>query len=156
MQLAMEQAALARRAGEVPVGAVVVLGGSVTGRGHNASVSLNDPTAHAEILALRDAATRTGRYRLVGAALYCTVEPCLMCLGAAMHARVARVVYGASDHRVGAIGRLEALRESGANLNHRFEVISGVMAGPAASLLVDFFRERRTLPEAGDSPAVGG
>jgi len=156
MQLALEQAALARRAGEVPVGAVIVLDDSVAGRGHNASVSLNDPTGHAEILALRDAAKTTGRYRLVGSTLYCTVEPCLMCLGAALHARVARIVYGASDHRVGATGRLEALREAGAGFNHRFEVVGGVMADPASSLLLDFFRERRAVTQAGDSSAFNG
>jgi tRNA(adenine34) deaminase len=95
MHLALEQAARAREAGEVPVGAVVVLDGTVVGTGHNLSVALNDPTAHAEVLALREAASRVGTYRLVGSTLYCTVEPCLMCLGASLHARVGRVVYGA-------------------------------------------------------------
>jgi tRNA(adenine34) deaminase len=143
MHLALEQAARAREAGEVPVGAVVVLDGTVVGTGHNLSVALNDPTAHAEVLALRGAASRVGTYRLVGSTLYCTVEPCLMCLGASLHARVGRVVYGASDLRVGAVARLESLWESRAGLNHRFETIGGVLAGPAASFLLEFFRERR-------------
>ena len=109
MQLALEQAGLARDAGEVPVGAIGVLDGEVIGRGHNASVSRTDPTAHAEIVALRDAAARVGNYRLVGATLYCTVEPCLMCLGATMLARVSEVVYGASDPKVGAASVLESM-----------------------------------------------
>src|SRR5262245_11914042 len=100
MQLALEEALLARVAGEVPVGAVVVVDGEVVGKGHNASLAMSDPTAHAEVLALRAAAKRMRNFRLVGATLYCTVEPCLMCLGTAMHARVARVVYGASDFKV--------------------------------------------------------
>ncbi len=148
MAQALELADEARRAGEVPVGAVVVLEGRVVGRGRNASVSLVDPTGHAEILALRDAAARTGNYRLVGATLYCTVEPCLMCLGAALHARVARIVFGAADARVGATGRLRALEAQGAAFNHRFEVTGGVEAERAAELLLDFFRERRRSDEA--------
>jgi tRNA(adenine34) deaminase len=153
MRVALELAALARECGEVPVGAVVVLRGEVIGRGHNASVRWNDPTAHAEVLALRDAAARIGTCRLVGADLYCTVEPCLMCLGAAIQARVARVVFGASDRRVGAVGRLESLVESGAGFNHRFETIGGVLADPAASFLLEFFRERRRNVRAGVAAA---
>lgn len=149
MQLALEEAVRAREAGEVPVGAVVVVGGEVVGRGHNSSLAMNDPTGHAEVLALRDAAARLGNYRLVGATLYCTVEPCLMCLGTAMHARIARVVYGAPDLKVGAIGRLESLRAAGADFNHRFEAVGGVLAEEASSLLVEFFRERRAASRSG-------
>jgi tRNA(adenine34) deaminase len=150
MHLAVEEALLARVAGEVPVGAVVVLDGEVVGKGHNASLAMSDPTAHAEVLALRAAAKRVRNFRLVGATLYCTVEPCLMCLGTAMHARVARVVYGAPDLKVGALGRIDVLRESGADFNHRFEAIGGVLADEASSLLLEFFRERRAAARAAD------
>ncbi|HET9300483.1 MAG TPA: tRNA adenosine(34) deaminase TadA [Candidatus Polarisedimenticolaceae bacterium] len=143
MRLALNEAAKARRAGEVPVGALVVLGDEVLGRGHNASVERCDATAHAEILALRDAGGRLGNYRLSGAVLYSTVEPCLMCLGAAVHARIARVVYGAPDAKAGGIARLEAMRAAGADFNHRFATAGGVLADQAAELLLDFFRERR-------------
>ena len=153
MKLALELAVEARDTGEVPVGAVVVLDGKIVGRGRNASVCRVDPTAHAEVLALRDAAARVGNYRLVGATLYSTVEPCLMCLGAAMHARISRVVYGASEQRVSALARLEALRESGAGFNHRFETVSGVLADSAAELLIEFFRARRVTREG---PPDGG
>ncbi len=148
MRLALDEALRARAAGEVPVGAVVVAEGKVVGRGHNAVMALTDPAAHAEVLAMRDAANRLGNYRLVGATLYCTVEPCLMCLGTAMHARISRVVYGAPDLKVGAVGRLEALRRAGADFNHRFEAVGGVLAGEAAELLLDFFRERRAAARA--------
>ena len=143
MEIALEEAALARLAGEVPLGAVVVLSGKIVGRSHNSVLALTDPSAHAEVLAMRAAAARVGNYRLNGASLYCTVEPCLMCLGTAMHARVSRIVYGAPDLKVGAIGRLTALRGAGADFNHRFEVVSGVLADRAAELLLDFFREKR-------------
>ena len=145
MHMALELAGRARRAGEVPVGAVLVLGDAVVGQGHNASSARNDPTAHAEVLALRDACQRIGNYRVPGATLYCTVEPCLMCLGAALHARVARIVYGAPDLKVGAFGRLDALRALGADFNHRLEAVGGVEADAAAALLLDFFKERRAL-----------
>jgi tRNA(adenine34) deaminase len=154
MRLALEEAARARLEGEVPVGAVIVQDRAVVGRGHNESVARNDPTAHAEVLALRQAASRIGTYRLVGTTLYCTVEPCLMCLGAALHARVARVVYGASDQKVGAVARLESLWSSDAGLNHRFETVGGVLADPAAAYLLEFFRERRT--KADGAPALSG
>ena len=148
MRIALDEAALARDAGEVPVGAVVVVEECVVGRGYNASVARNDPSAHAEVLAMRDAAQKLGNYRLVGATLYCTVEPCLMCLGTAIHARVARLVYGATDLKVGAVGRLEALRALGADFNHRVEATGGVLADEASSLLLDFFRERRVIARA--------
>ena len=147
MRQALEEARRAGRRGEVPVGAVVVLDDEVVGRGANAPIERSDPTAHAEILALREAAGRMGNYRLPEATLYCTVEPCLMCLGAALHARVGRVVYGAADPKVSATAALEALRGGGAGFNHRFEVRAGVLAGEAAALLAAFFRERRGREE---------
>ncbi|MGH7402288.1 MAG: tRNA adenosine(34) deaminase TadA, partial [Candidatus Rokuibacteriota bacterium] len=109
MGLALEEAARAAQAGEVPVGAVVVLDGRLVGRGHNAPIALHDPTAHAEIVALRAAARETGNYRLAGATLYATIEPCAMCCGAALHARVARLVYGADDAKAGAVRSLHRL-----------------------------------------------
>ena len=143
MRLALTQALVARDLGEVPVGAVVVLGHDVVGVGHNASLMLSDPTAHAEVLAIRAAASRLGNYRLSGTRLYCTVEPCLMCLGAALHARVDQVVYGAPDAKVGGVARLEALRAEGAAFNHRIETFGGILADETGRLLTEFFRQRR-------------
>lgn len=143
MHRALELARDARRDGEVPVGCLVILDGEVVGSGHNASIALTDPTAHAEIVAMRDAAKRVGNYRLVGATVYCTVEPCLMCLGAMMQARIGRLVFGAAEGRVGATSRLEKLRGLGADFNHRFETEGGLLADEASELLLDFFRERR-------------
>lgn len=141
MRLALAQAALARAAGEVPVGAVVVQGGAVMGRGHNQPIGTSDPTAHAEVLALREAARAAGNYRLTGAVLYVTVEPCLMCVGAIVHARVATVVYGAADPKGGAVRSL--LDPGTLPLNHRFEAIEGVLADECREVLQAFFRERR-------------
>ena len=146
MRSALELAARARSRGEVPVGAVVVLGDETIGRGSNAPIGLRDPTVHAEVLALREAAARVGNYRLTGATLYCTVEPCLMCLGAMLHARIGRLVYGAADPKVGATRVLAALDGLGAELNHGFEIREGVLADEASALLLDFFRERRAEP----------
>ena len=143
MRLALDLARSARAAAEVPVGAVVVLDGKVVGQGRNASVALTDPTAHAEIIAMRDAAKRLGNYRLVGSTMYSTVEPCLMCLGAMQHARIQRLVFGAKEARIGATARLEALRDSGADFNHWIETVGGVLASEASELLLDFFREKR-------------
>ncbi len=151
MRLALDLARAARLAGEVPVGSIVVLDGTIVGRGHNASVAHIDPTAHAEILAVRDAATRVGSYRLVGATLYCSVEPCLMCLGAMHHARVRRLVFGAHEARIGATARLEALRRAGADFNHRIETVGGVLASEASELLLDFFREKRAERQSRES-----
>ena len=131
MRVALQEAALARSAGEVPVGAVVIAGGEIVGRGHNASLAMHDPSAHAEVLAMRDAALRLSNYRLVDTTLYSTVEPCLMCLGTAIHARVTRLVFGATDLKVGAVGRLETLRVLGADFNHRIEATGGVLAEEA-------------------------
>ena len=143
MRLALEEAERAAGEGEVPVGAVVLLGGQVIGRGHNRSISAADPTAHAEILALRDAARAVGNYRLTGATLYVTVEPCAMCCGAAVQARVGRVVYGADDPKAGAARSLYRILDD-PRLNHRAEVTGGVRAGECAELLTRFFRARRT------------
>jgi tRNA(adenine34) deaminase len=154
MREALKEARLARAAGEVPVGAVVVLDGRVVGRGHNASLALHDPSAHAEVLAMRDAAARLRNYRLVEATLYCTVEPCLMCLGTAIHARVSQLVYGASDLKVGAVGRLETLRVLGAEFNHRVAATGGVLAEDASALLLEFFRERREAARAGNVESI--
>ncbi|HEX9185577.1 MAG TPA: tRNA adenosine(34) deaminase TadA [Vicinamibacteria bacterium] len=153
MRLALAQAELAREAGEVPVGAVVVLDGAVVGRGYNHPIGASDPTAHAEVLALRDAARARGNYRLPGAALYSTVEPCLMCVGAIVHARVATVVYGVPDPKGGAVRSL--LDPSTLPLNHRFEAVEGVLAGECRALLQDFFRLLRGDPGGRDAPPVG-
>jgi len=141
MRLALAQAAQAREAGEVPVGAVVVRDGVVLGRGFNQPIAASDPTAHAEILALREAARGSGNYRLPGATLYVTVEPCLMCVGAIVHARIATVVFGVADPKGGAVRSL--LDPSKLPLNHRFEAIEGILADDCRHLLQDFFRERR-------------
>ena len=146
MRHALELAHTARRQGEVPVGSLIVLDGERVGQGHNASIARTDPTAHAEVVALRDAAQHVGNYRLVGATVYCTVEPCLMCLGAMMHARIGRLVFGATEGRVGATSRLEKLRGLGADFNHRFQTEGGLLADEASELLLDFFREQRRQP----------
>ena len=149
MRMALELAAQSRAGGEVPVGAVVTVDGEAVGRGRNSSITLTDPTAHAEILALREAAARTGNYRLSGATLYCTIEPCLMCLGAMLHAQVGRLVFAASDPKVGATERLASLKDLGAVFNHDLEIQGGVLADEASALLRDFFRERRAGADGG-------
>ena len=142
----MRQAlALAREAAaqdEVPVGAVVVLDGEIVGEGFNQPIGRHDPTAHAEVMALRDAAARMGNYRLPGCTLYVTVEPCAMCAGAIQHARVARVVYGTVEPKTGACGSVVDLFAE-ARLNHHAEVSGGVMAESCAEIVSDFFRRRR-------------
>ena len=143
MGMALDLARDARDAGEVPVGALVVVAGEIAGSGHNASVARTDPTAHAEIVAIRNAAAKIGNYRLVGATLYCTIEPCLMCVGALLHARIGRLVFGATEDRVSATTRLQELRDLGASINHRFETVGGILAAEASELLLEFFRERR-------------
>jgi len=142
MEAALEQAALAREAGEVPVGAVVVMGGEVIGRGFNQPIGTHDPTAHAEVVALRDAARRVGSYRLTGATLYDTIEPCLMCVGAIVHARVGTLVFGAAEAQSGAV--TSAFRGAELpGLNHRFDVVSGVREAECREVIQAFFRERR-------------
>jgi tRNA(adenine34) deaminase len=142
MREALALAQHAAAAGEVPVGAVVVKGGEIIGRGFNHPISGHDPTAHAEIAAMRDAAARVGNYRLGGCELYVTLEPCAMCAGAMMHARIARVVYGAADPKTGACGSVVDLF-SEARLNHHAQVMAGVLAGDAAAMLRQFFSARR-------------
>ncbi|PHQ81830.1 MAG: tRNA adenosine(34) deaminase TadA [Coxiella sp. (in: Bacteria)] len=142
MQLALQQAQHAASEGEVPVGAVLVNEGQVIASGFNQPISSCDPTAHAEIKALRAGADTLRNYRLVGTTLYVTLEPCLMCLGAIVHARVKRLVYGASDPKVGAVERLFD-RIDKAGLNHALETRGGVLADDCADLLTSFFRQRR-------------
>ena len=143
MALALAEARRAEDEGEVPVGAVVVMDGRVMGRGRNRVIAASDPTAHAEILALREAAAASGNYRLTGAALYATLEPCAMCCGAAVNARVARVIYGAADPKAGAAESLYRLLED-ARLNHRAAVSAGVLKQECGVLLSRFFQKRRT------------
>ena len=141
MQAALELAKEAAGLGEVPVGAVVVKDGEIIGRGSNAPISQHDPSAHAEIQAMRDAAARLGNYRLVGCSLYVTLEPCAMCAGAIQHARIANLVYGASDPKTGACGSVIDLMAE-ARLNHHTEVTGGVLAQECGSLLSAFFASR--------------
>ena len=142
MREALDEARRAAVSGEVPVGAVVVVEGVIVARAHNAPITLSDPTAHAEVLALRAAGEKRGNYRLTGATLYATVEPCVMCCGAALHARVARVVYGAPDPKAGAVDSLYRLLDD-ARLNHRAAATGGVLADEAARLLSAFFATKR-------------
>lgn len=142
MRMAMALAAEAASLGEVPVGALVVKDGVVIGKGRNAPISLSDPTAHAEIQAMRAAAQHLGNYRLVDCTLYVTLEPCAMCSGAIQHARVARLVYGASDPKTGCCGSVVNLMAE-QKLNHHCEVSSGTLADECGALLSDFFRQRR-------------
>jgi tRNA(adenine34) deaminase len=142
MAEAVAQARLAKDAGEVPIGAVVAIGDEIAGRGFNHPIGAVDPTAHAEIAALRDAAARAGNYRLTGATLCVTIEPCLMCVGALVHARIGRLVYGAAEPKSGAIvSTVRGVELPG--LNHRFDVISGVREEECRTLMVEFFKERR-------------
>ena len=145
MREALLLAGKAAAAGEVPVGAVVVKDGKVVGRGHNRPVSSHDPTAHAEIVAMRDAAERLGNYRLGGCELYVTLEPCAMCAGAILHARIERVVYGAADPKSGACGSIVNLFAE-SRLNHHAVIAGGVLAAEAGKLLQDFFSARRQAP----------
>ena len=142
MDAALEQARRAREAGEVPIGAVVALGGEIVGRGFNQPISAGDPTAHAEIVAIRDAARRVGNYRLTGATLCVTIEPCLMCVGALVHARIGTLLYGALEPRTGAI--ISTVRGSElAGHNHRPDVVGGVREEECRALMQAFFRDRR-------------
>jgi tRNA(adenine34) deaminase len=146
LQLMTEAIAEARRAaaeGEVPVGAVAVADGRIVGAGHNQPIRLKDPTAHAEILAIRAAASTLKTYRLTTLTIYVTLEPCVMCVGAMLNARIARVVYGARDDKAGALGSVYDIGRDG-RLNHRFEVVGGVMESECAELMREFFRARRS------------
>ena len=142
MQQALALARGAQQRGEVPVGAVIVLDGRVIGRGSNAPIATCDPTAHAEIVALREAASSIGNYRLEGVTLYCTIEPCVMCAGAIVAARIARLVFGARDLRFGGVRSKFQIADSDL-LNHRIEVIEGVLGFECSQLLREFFEERR-------------
>ena len=155
MEAALEQALLAQAAGEVPVGAVVVCGDEIVGRGYNRPISANDPTAHAEIMALRDAAARMGNYRLTDCALYVTLEPCAMCSGAVFHARIARLVYGARDPKTGAAGSVIDLYAQ-ARLNFHTQVAGGVCAAACGRLLTEFFAARRLVRAAAKRRDGGG
>ncbi|MBI5918691.1 MAG: tRNA adenosine(34) deaminase TadA [Nitrosomonadales bacterium] len=147
MRLALELARQAADNGEVPVGAVVVKDGEVVGRGSNAPISRHDPSAHAEMRALRDAAERLGNYRLPGCELYVTLEPCAMCAGAIFHARISRVVFGARDLKTGVAGSvLDLFAET--RLNHHAEVVGGVLAQECGQTLSDFFAARRAAQKA--------
>ncbi|GAB1232771.1 tRNA adenosine(34) deaminase TadA [Ferrigenium sp. UT5] len=156
MRAALEQARLAAEAGEVPVGAVVVKAGEIVGRGFNAPISRHDPTAHAEMMAMRDAARHLGNYRLVGCELFVTLEPCIMCVGAMFHARIARVVYGAKEPKTGAAGSVFNLfgdfphpnpppggEGAKISLNHHARIEGGVLADACGRLLSGFFAARR-------------
>jgi tRNA(adenine34) deaminase len=146
MRRALALALEAEEAGEVPVGCVVVIGGEVVGRGRNSPIGLLDPTAHAEMLALRQASIAAAEYRLAGATLYCTLEPCPMCAGAVTAARVSRLVFGADDPKAGAVGSLfDVVRDP--RMPHQPEVIRGVLAQECGAVLRAFFADRRTQQE---------
>jgi tRNA(adenine34) deaminase len=142
MAAALEQAAVARGKGEVPIGAVVAVDGAIIARGYNQPISAGDPTAHAEIIAIREAARATGNYRLTGATLVVTIEPCLMCVGALVHARIATLVYGAGEPRTGAVHSTVRGGELPGH-NHRFEIVSGIREDECRALIQDFFRDKR-------------
>jgi len=142
MRAALAEAARAGDAGEVPIGAVLVLDGAIIGTGFNQPISSHDPTAHAEIVALRAAAKAAGNYRLTGATLYVTVEPCLMCVGAMVHARIGLVVYGAPEPKAGAIESMTRAHELG-GLNHRLQALGGVLEQESRDLLQAFFQAKR-------------
>lgn len=142
MREALAEARKAFEAGEVPVGAVVAVGGHVVGRGYNQPITAVDPTAHAEVVALRAAATATGNYRLVDSTLYVTIEPCLMCVGAAVHARVGTLVYGAAEPKAGAVESSCRAHENPA-LNHRLQAVGGVLEDECREILQEFFRLKR-------------
>jgi len=150
MRMALNAAAEAKLAGEVPVGAVVVKDGEVIAIGYNRPIGRHDPTAHAEIAALRVASEKLGNYRLPGCTLYVTLEPCTMCAGAMMHARLARIVYGATDPKTGARGAIVNLFAE-ERLNHHAEVVGGVLAAECGTMLSSFFAERRRQARA-DKP----
>jgi tRNA(adenine34) deaminase len=143
MKIALAEARKAEASGEVPVGAVIVVDGTVIARAFNQPIGLNDPTAHAEIAALREACRSAGNYRLSGATMYCTVEPCTMCAGAIIHARLSRLVFGTPDPKAGSAGSIYNVLTD-PRLNHRVEVVSGIREEECAALLRDFFARRRS------------
>lgn len=141
MDMAIEQAEISGEQGEVPVGAVVVIGDTVVARAHNSVIAMNDPSAHAEMLALRKAGQKLGNYRLTGARLYVTIEPCIMCAGAMIHARIKQLIFGAYDDKAGAITLFDIFNDR--RLNHRVEVIPGVQEHKTARMLKEFFKQKR-------------
>ena len=149
MRAALAEAVKASEAGEVPIGAVVVLNGVIVGAGANQPIGAHDPTAHAEVVALREAAKSAGNYRLTDATLYVTVEPCLMCVGAMVHARIGLVVFGAPEPKAGAIQSMTRAHEL-AGLNHRLEAIGGILEAESRDLLQQFFQSRRASARSGD------
>lgn len=151
MQRALELAALAEQQGEVPIGAIVVKDDQVIGEGYNAPISLNDPSGHAEIRALRQAATALGNYRLLNCSLYVTIEPCLMCVGALVHARIKELVYGAPEPKTGAVSSAFAVLNAPSH-NHQVQVRHGVLAEACAARLQDFFQQRRRLVNKSSPP----
>jgi tRNA(adenine34) deaminase len=144
MRLALEEAELAYRKDEVPVGAVLVLDGCIIARAHNSPITRNDPSAHAEMLVLRQAAGAAGNYRLAGAELYVTLEPCIMCAGAIVHARLARVIFGARDPKSGAVASLYKILTD-ERLNHQVAVTEGILKEECGEILSRFFREKRVI-----------
>lgn len=150
MRVALALARQAELSGEVPVGAIVVKDGAIIGRGSNAPISRHDPSAHAELLALREAAQHLGNYRLIGCELFVTLEPCVMCVGAMFHARIARVVFGASDFKTGACGSVLNLFAE-RRLNHHAEMTAGVLAEECGQVLSDFFAARRAQQQESGS-----
>ena len=149
MAIALEQAKLAALKDEVPVGAVLVsANGEILGKGYNQAITQSDPTAHAEILALRESAKKAMNYRLVHGVLYVTIEPCIMCMGALIHARISKVVFGAHDPKWGACGSLYDL-SCDLRLNHRMEVVSGIREKECRNLIQDFFRVKRKTGNSG-------
>ena len=151
LHAAIAEARRAEHAGEVPVGAILTLDGEIIGRGHNSVITSSDPTAHAEIVALRAAGLTLNNYRLDRTTLYCTLEPCAMCAGAILHARVARLVYAAPDPKAGACGSVLSVMNH-PSLNHRVEVVPGLLADECGALLTNFFRAKRGLPPVQPSP----
>jgi tRNA(adenine34) deaminase len=142
MRMALEEARQAAEAGEVPIGAIITIDGEVVGRGFNQPIRATDPTAHAEIVALRDAARVVGNYRLVGATMYVTLEPCMMCVGALVHARIGTLVYGAMEPKTGAIVSTCQAHEN-PFLNHRFDVVAGVLDESCRAIVQEFFKVKR-------------
>ncbi len=146
MRAALELARIAESEGEVPVGAVVVAKGEIVGRGYNSPIRLNDPSAHAEMLAIREAAAKSGNYRLESATMYATLEPCVMCAGALLNARIPRLVFGARDLRFGAVRSKFRLADSDL-LNHRIEIVEGVLAADCLAIIKRFFEKKRERNE---------
>jgi tRNA(adenine34) deaminase len=142
MRLAIEEAEIGAGEGEVPVGAIVISGGNIVGAAHNLPIAMCDPTAHAEVLAVRDAAANLNEYRLTEASIYVTIEPCVMCVGAIVNARIAKVYYGARDEKAGAMGSVYDVGRDG-RLNHRVEAYGGILAEECARVMREFFASRR-------------